>query len=206
MENSFKVISAQEIKFSDTKSYNWAVVRPLNDTDKCNYDTLKNGENVVILSTHVTKGAADKSLRNFSKKASLSKDVDFPYQLSLTEKQAQVIINALDLYSRIGMGQLEEIAHILRSSPNANPDKILAVEALAREAADCWMGHVGGYNGISSDKVHDVFRIAWDLQQVIRYRLAWDRHPEGGIQVVFDEPLKSSKEPFAVIKKVLEDE
>ena len=49
--------------------------------------------------------------------------------------------------------------------------------------------------------INDSFRVAWDLQQVIRYRLAWDRNPEGGIQVIFDEPLKSSQEPLACIKK-----
>jgi len=53
-----------------------------------------------------------------------------------------------------------------------------------------------------SEKIHDVFRIAWDLQQVIRHRLAWDRNPKGGIQVSFDDPLKSSREPLASIKRI----
>ena len=159
-----------------------------------------------IISGHPTKGAADKVFRKLSKDGLPEDNSDRPYQLSLTEKQAQVLVDALDLYSRIGMGQLTEVAHILRMNVIGNPsgtvDALDAVERLTREAASLWMGGSGGYYGITSEKISDVFRVSWDLQQVIRYRLAWDRNPKGGIQVHFDEPMKSSEEPMAIIKKV----
>lgn len=164
---------------------------------------MRSGEIVKELSKHKTKGAADKSLRKLAKTLPLlpKSNESYSYQLLLTERQAQVITDALDLYARIGSGQLEEISHILRLNPGPAHEKIEAVSRLTREAASCWMGHAGGHHGISSDKIHDCFRIAYDLQQVIRYRLAWDRHPEGGIQVHFDEPMKYSQEPLASIIK-----
>ena len=165
-----------------------------------------------VVSSHPTKGAADKAYRKLMSQGRAHGFVemlggdDKPYHLAMTERQAQVLVNALDLYSRIGMGQLTEVAHILRMNVIGNPsgtvDALDAVERLTREAASLWMGGSGGYYGITSEKIRDVFRVAWDLQQVIRYRLAWDRKPEGGIQVHFDDPMKTSEEELAIIKKV----
>jgi hypothetical protein len=50
-----------------------------------------------------------------------------------------------------------------------------------------------GHHGIRSDKIPDSARVAFDLYQVIRHRLAWDRKPEGGFQVYFDQPLLTSE-------------
>jgi hypothetical protein len=124
------------------------------------------------------------------------------YVLHLTEKQAQVIVNALDLYSRIGMGQLKEVAHILRLNPNSSDNTSDILNDIYNELIDLsklWIGG-SGYYGIFSDKISDVFRTAWDIQQVIRHRLAWDRNPEGGIFVNFDKPINTSKEEFPKIE------
>lgn len=184
----------------------WLIVKDVTQESLLNPDVgklpnvfLVKGNLIQVISSHLTKGAADKAMRKLAK--SLPEPQEYPYQIFLTEKQAQVLVDALDLYSRIGAGQLEEIAHILRINPGIQHDKVVAVEDLAKEAADCWMGRAGGHYGIFSEKIHDVFRIAWDLQQVIRYRLAWDRNPNGGIQVNFDDPMQSSKEPLALIKR-----
>jgi hypothetical protein len=163
--------------------------------------------NLYIISTHVTKGAADKACRRLNREENISapKSKHMPYHLHMNEKQAQIIIHALDLYSRIGMGQLEEVVTILRQNINgSNKDtlgKLEEVGRLIREASSYWMGGAGSYYGINSEQISDSFRIAWDLQQVVRYRLAWDRNPEGGIQVIFDDPIQTSKEPFALITK-----
>ena len=162
-----------------------------------------------VVSTHPTKGSADKALRKLKSQDVLPKDdVDRPYQLSLTERQAQVLTEALDLFSRIGMGQLEEIAYVLRSytkpseSSSLLSSRLDELKRLAREASNVWMGSPFGCRGISSEEIGDAFRVAWDLHQVIRYRLAWDRNPNGGLQVSFDTPMKYSQEPLAIIKKV----
>ncbi len=170
------------------------------------YYTVGDNEPVIVISSHPTKGAADKALSKLIKPEPQQEHPDKPYQLWITEKQAQVLVNALDLYSRIGMGQFSEITHVLRMNALGNPsgqaDALAKVDELTRKASSYWMGGSGDYYGIASEKINDIFRVAWDLQQVIRYRLAWDRKPEGGIQVHFDEPWKSSAEPFAVIKKI----
>jgi hypothetical protein len=156
-----------------------------------------------------TKGAADKAYNKLFGKKQLPKEEvnNKPYHLAMTERQAQVIINALELYSRIGMGQLQEITYVLRMNSVPGSIDFNALDKIAdltRKASSYWMKGSGGYHGISSDKINDSFRVAWDLQQVIRYRLAWDRNPDGGIQVNFDDPYKtSSVEDLAVIKKVL---
>ena len=200
----YKALPSKDI-IDYTCSDTWVVIKyvavqDLNNplvTNKVYYTTDK--KQIYIISTHPTKGAADSVLRKLKAKPNLpDDDGDRPYNLSLTERQAQVLVDALDLYSRIGMGQLTEISHVLRMNSKAVDE----VDMMLREASYCWMGGAGSYYGITSDKINDVFRVAWDLQQVIRYRLAWDRNPDGGIQVHFDEPLKSSAEPLAVIKKV----
>jgi hypothetical protein len=208
--SQYKAIPTQSI-LNYINIYNWAVVEDFEDLEDngnnpCLYTTISN-ECIRIVSTHPTKGSADKALNNILSriKKEPSEQSDKPYQLFLTEKQAQVLVNALDLYSRIGMGQLSEVAYVLRlnalGNPNGQADALAKVEKLTREAASYWMGGSGSYYGIFSDKINDSFRVAWDLQQVIRYRLAWDRNPEGGIQVNFDKPLKSSQESLAYIKK-----
>jgi hypothetical protein len=82
------------------------------------------GQSYVIVSTHPTKGAADKVLRKLRSKADLPKDDnDFPYHLSLTKRQAQVLSEALSLYSRCRIEQLAADIRIIRQQlPDSLPD------------------------------------------------------------------------------------
>ena len=212
----YKVVPISDLPGYKFGAGKWAIITPHvpsppnTNTNNLAYKLMGASEYYSIVSTHATKGAADKAC-NKLQAFSIKKDVkeidtsDKPYRLAITEKQARLIVDALDLYSRIGMGQLQEVAFVLRS--NSFEDTIDfgildKVTELLRKASSYWMNGSGGYHGIYSDKINDNFRVAWDLQQVIRYRLAWDRNPEGGIQVHFDEPMKTSLEELAVIKKV----
>ena len=51
------------------------------------------------------------------------------YNLTLTEKQATVLTRALDLFSRIGIGQFEEVINIFRdehlSDPEMTPERMI---------------------------------------------------------------------------------
>jgi hypothetical protein len=125
------------------------------------------------------------------------------YKLTVSEQQAAIIANALDLFSRIGLGQFEEIMRVY--------DRNHVVPLEAREqarnflkAAKIEVGHTSnGSFGIHSPKVSDDFRAAYDLLQVIRHRLAWDRNPEGNRpQVDFDPPSPTSALPLAQISQV----
>jgi hypothetical protein len=200
------------IVYPEVASHKWAVVTTdiLEGKERAHQSFKMDDEWYSLVSTHPTKGSADRVLRiKLKSQVELPKD-DYPrpYHLSLTERQARVITEALDLFSRIGMGQLEEIAHILGSytkpseSSSLLPERLEEVKRLAREASNVWTGNHFGCRGISSEEIGDTFRVAWDLHQVIRHRLAWDRNPKGGLQVSFDTPMKYSQEPLAIIKKV----
>lgn len=122
------------------------------------------------------------------------------YTLTMSEEQAQIAVRALDLYTRIGIGQFEEILRVYdplcevfdaqRTSVRGSMDEIKAQA-----------GHPpNGSHGIHNDKVRDEFRVAYDIQQVIRNRIAFDRNPEGGMQVDFDTPRAISQLPLPTIK------
>ncbi len=127
------------------------------------------------------------------------------YSLTLSEHQADIVIRALDLYTRIGIGQFEEVEHVYSRTNLAadwkTAERIRAGLNIAKEAAG---HHPNGSYSIHNDKVDDNFRAAYDIQQVIRHRLAWDRQPEGSprYHVHFDAPQQISKEPLPTIEKV----
>lgn len=124
------------------------------------------------------------------------------YCLTISEEQADIISRALDLYERVGgLGQIEVVAEpwIFRRDANALE--------LARRALDQAKLYLTGFEygasyGIYSEGVPDEYRVAYDLQQVIRYRLAWDKTPEGGIGVWFDKPHRTGKVSLAKIEHV----
>lgn len=122
------------------------------------------------------------------------------YNLNLSQKQAEILIRALDLYSRIGIGQFEEVLNVY--------DHGLKLDHFQREqirkalnAAKAEAGHpANGSYGIHNPEVRDEFRTAYDIQQVVHNRLALVRNPKGGITVDFDEPRQIGTEPLAKIE------
>ena len=122
------------------------------------------------------------------------------YTLTMNEEQAQLLVKALDLYSRIGIGQFEEVLQVYDPTAKLSPgtrDDIRQQLDFAKAAA----GHpANGSYGIHSPEVRDEFRAAYDIQQVVRNRLAYDRKPEGNPSSVhFDEPRQISKVPLPTI-------
>ena len=114
------------------------------------------------------------------------------YLLEIDEDHAKVIIEALDFYSRVHMGQLEVIAeqHI---------DSFTNTEAYERfrQTLDILKSdlgiHANAHWGIRSPKVIEGAKLAFDIQQIIRHRLAWDRCPTGGLGVDFQKLFKCSQ-------------
>lgn len=113
--------------------------------------------------------------------------------LTLTEEQADILLMALDTYSRLKMGQFNAVSDLF---PARDFDRGKAAAALqaARQAV---MPELDprGYHGIESREIPDRARIAFDVEQVLRHALSWHRHPEGGITVNFDKPYWTSPEP-----------
>lgn len=138
------------------------------------------------------------------------------YLLKLTASQAQTLVHALDLYSRIGIGQFEQIAHLARMGMIRQREGVdqagTAYEVAAEYLNEAKRAIIGfepnASHGIHSPLVDDEFRVAWDLQKVIRHRLAWDRAGcpakrdwAGGMMGVdYDSPHPASKEPLATME------
>jgi len=122
------------------------------------------------------------------------------YTLTINKKQAEVLIAALDLYTRIGIGQFEEIVNVYDRAAKLP----LVIRDGMRNGFDFvkqLVGHpTNGSYGIHHQDVDDDFRVSYDVKQVIRNRLAWDRAPKGGMQVDFDEPRAIGIEPLATIE------
>jgi hypothetical protein len=127
------------------------------------------------------------------------------YNLTLTENQCRVLIDAMDLYQRIGMGQLDEIRRVAVSAPGHVED-MKAVDATMAILKFQLLGwpHIGTSHSILSKALPDAFRVAWDIHQVIRHRLAHDGLKPGenpGIYVKFDKPLRSSQEELPGVEE-----
>lgn len=128
------------------------------------------------------------------------------YNIVVDEQQARILVAALDLYSRIGIGQLTEVVRVYNyewKTPIPTVDRLVEVMNEAKHVIG--FGPGGSY-GIHSPNVHDVFRRAFDIQCVIRHRLAFDRTPEGGFGVDFDTPRQIGELPLPTISHVAKKE
>lgn len=115
------------------------------------------------------------------------------YNLELDKEQADILIRALDLYSRILSGQIDSVLsalqHEMRFTKQVNNDKIRNLCEQIKVEAFPELGST--YYAISG--ACESARIAYDIQQVVRYVKAWAEHPEGGHTVDFGEPLFTSR-------------
>ena len=120
------------------------------------------------------------------------------YTLTLTSRQAAEISSACEIVARLQMGQVDMA---LRELPGEQPkdyDALREIQEMIERLVPA--------------KIERGDSIAWDLYQVIRHRLSWDRAYESGqiekgerrnwsimMGVNFDEPLKMGDEQLAVI-------
>jgi hypothetical protein len=128
------------------------------------------------------------------------------YNITVDEHQARILVAALDLYTRIGIGQFTEIVRVYNyewKTPVPVVDRLVDAMNAAKQVIG--FGPGASY-GIHSPDVHDVFRRAYDIQCVIRHRLAFDRTPEGGLGVDFDTPRQIGELPLPTIKEEEEEE
>lgn len=113
------------------------------------------------------------------------------------------VINALDLYSRIWIGQLLEIDNQMiwlkeklyetDSAAKMTPFFVnIRNRILPGSLTDIGNTLHSSY-GIFSKKIDRRARIAYDMQQVIRYTSAWYFHPDGGHSVDFGTPMQAEE-------------
>lgn len=135
------------------------------------------------------------------------------YKLEVSEKQLEVLSEALDLYSRIFIGQLEEIEYKTRSGEfkykdpshmSTNYEKIYSLIGELKYEIFSLDRHAS--YSICSDKANEKAKISNDIHNVIRHKLYKDRNEgknEFGFSIYAHEPIKISKdEELPIIEKV----
>ena len=142
------------------------------------------------------------------------------YTIAVTAEQARIISQACDLLARLGIGQWPEFIKYM-PEPLSFTGRHDAVQALRPVMADLLRqyspaGAYDGYQshlGILNELAARGAREAWDLHQVLRHRMEWDRaiaegltvgttrNWTGGMMYVnYDEPMHAGSEPLAVIE------
>jgi hypothetical protein len=127
------------------------------------------------------------------------------WKLEIDKTHAAVIMSALDLYSRIHMGQLDELLTARYGTPCLAIDECRDIIEKLKDLL-FQEGH-----GITSRVIDDNARAAWDLQQVIRHRVAWDEAGNPAVRdfgymmtVDFDNPMRTSTRlPLATIRRIV---
>jgi len=125
------------------------------------------------------------------------------YNLKLTEEQAQILAASLDLFTRVGCGDFEEMLRhptwqlktLMSLTPNTRRDLESNLDRVRLAIAD--LRHSERIGIPAADEIN---KIAYDVLQVIRHKLAWDKNPDGGMQVKFQEPMK-----LCFVKEVVKD-
>ena len=133
------------------------------------------------------------------------------YTLTITEKQAILIKEALEEYFRIRMNQWRDLADSLAmknidlSPDNPNHEKIFDGYIQDRDAVQKVLECVGRilWDGQRNDKSNEQL-MAEDIWQVIRHQLWKDSDNKVEWCVDAREPLRVSDEPLPEIKKVEE--
>lgn len=122
--------------------------------------------------------------------------------IELTKKQAHVIMDALELYSRIYMGQFDAIEFRMHLD---TLDKALNRPEYDRELARMSLDVAkrilfptlspGAYVGITA--TNEDSRISWDIYQQIRHDISWHDYPGTPFEARgnhFDKPFKFSQQ------------
>lgn len=125
-------------------------------------------------------------------------------KLKYEQHEMYKIINALDFYSRIWIGQYDRILYDIRWYRNCkqlDERESLFINKLLHIRHILLPGLVYGWSssyGIFSDEIDFRAGVAYDMQQEFRNKLAWFNNPEGGITVDFNPVMHCESDPYIV--------
>lgn len=145
------------------------------------------------------------------------------YTITLTQKQLETVQEALEVYSRLGIGQWRQAFEKLPLRQNESSfdwahwhdfldDVGFQIKNFTKQRVDGYQSSLG----IHGLDVSESAQIAWDVHQVIRHRLSWERAVEQGfvesldsprnwremLGVNYDEPMPTSDQPLAKVERV----
>ena len=126
-------------------------------------------------------------------------DNKFTYTLELNEEQTQVMLNVLEFYARMAIGQWNEIGEqFLNIKDNMYVQKKaglnLGLEKLRKYVYPDLPADIHASYGVASVPKACA---AWEIFEVLRHCKAQAKNPEGGYTVDFCRPISFSGKPLA---------
>lgn len=125
------------------------------------------------------------------------------FEMELNDQQMRVIIDAIELYSRLHIGQFTDL-------PTSDNKRITFEEAEQIKNIVFPELSRGASYSITSNDIKDSGNISWDLYQSFRQEYFWkkdgkdwrvdDRDWPAMMQVFYDTPYVTSKYPLPTIK------
>ena len=147
-------------------------------------------------------------------------DVEYIYNLKLTEKQAKVLSRACDAYSRLICGQDSEYQNLFEAAWEKRCKEATGrmmddtfeggwyvmrkdAEKLCKEIKKKFWGL--DYSSLYGVKYDETSDILFDLHQVIRHQLWLDRPEDKKSHYTVDasEAMQFAQEPLAIIEKIV---
>ena len=133
------------------------------------------------------------------------------WKIELSDTQVSVIQKALEMYSRLLMGQ---ISTVLEAFPDLSWDDRQQIHKFARQYIFKELDSPNAFYSIcNGDKIGENAQVAWDIQQVVRQAVSWHRAGKKlGVDkrdwgdsmwgVNFDDPSQTGSEPLCKIERV----
>lgn len=119
--------------------------------------------------------------------------------IEMSDEQAYTIQDALELYSRVLIGQIDIVNEVVRRELGTVTD-YRELETLANKLKDGLFPELTKYRSYGIPGCKSIrARVAWEIMTCIRNSMAWYKHPEGGNTVNFDPPTQYSNEPLIKI-------
>lgn len=130
--------------------------------------------------------------------------------MTVTETQARCIVSALDLYLRIGIGQIEEIADLVRCAyieTNDGADWVRCIENVETlcKAIKAELGHPSnGSYGIGHKNVRQDAKRAFEIKKQIDRAMSMHRDPNPSFRGVdYDGRIVRYTDDPDIVMKVL---
>ncbi len=126
------------------------------------------------------------------------------YNLKITERQADIIMLALDLYTRLSAGQFHNLNDISFEKDKKGINRKPSEETLIKLHHEMFP-KLEMYNasyGIHSHQLPDKIREAYDIYKVMMYE--FNKH-KGIMNVYADKVRQASKKLLPIFNKIVED-
>lgn len=136
--------------------------------------------------------------------------------VNLIDDEINICVDALDFYNRMYIGQYDQIdcsirMRLISARKYRNAEFIRrklyeAVRSIIMKDTGIEEYNLDASLGIWSDQTDDKAKSSYDIQQIMRYKAAYCRFPEGGTTVDFREPIIEGSLPEIGCECVQENE